>query len=68
MSYEAVFYVRKLGALGAFERKWLTVPTDDTARAIEAFHALGYETRGGTILSQEQATAQAKRLIDEGKL
>jgi hypothetical protein len=55
MSFEAVFFVRKHGAIGEFYKKWLTVPTNDRGAAIQAFHDLGYETRGGTVLTQEEA-------------
>lgn len=61
-SYEAVFWVRRLGAIGSFEQKWLTVPTDDRAAAIKAFQDLGFETRGGTIMPQSEATEQAARI------
>jgi hypothetical protein len=61
MSFEAIFYARKLGAISEFYRKWLTVPTDDRAAAIKAFHDTGFETRGGTILTQQEATALAEK-------
>lgn len=57
MSFEALFYVRRIGALCEFERKWLTVPTDDRAAAIMAFQSLGYETRGGIVVTETEATA-----------
>lgn len=61
-SFEAVFWVRRLGAIGSFEQKWLTVPSNDRAAAIAAFQALGFETRGGTILTQLEAAQQVKAI------
>lgn len=62
MSFEAVAYVRKRGAIGEFAQKWLTVPSDDRAAAVTAFNALGFEVRGVTIMPQEEATAMAERI------
>jgi len=61
MSYEAIAQARKHGSIGAFEQKWLTVPTDSIADAIREFAALGYETAGMRVLTQEQAA----QLFDE---
>lgn len=62
MSFEAIAYARKEGALGEFSQVWLTVPTNDIGEAIKAFRALGYETRGLSILTQAEATSTAQRI------
>jgi hypothetical protein len=60
-SFEAAFYVRKKGSNKDFELKWLTVPTNDRAAAIQAYRDLGYDVKGGTIMTQAEATEQAKK-------
>lgn len=65
MSFEAVFYVRKRGATGDFSQKWLTVPTNNRQAAVQAFNDLGYETRGGTIMDQAEATQHANQMAEE---
>ena len=62
MSFEAIAWVRREGAIGTFEQKWLTVPTADTGAAIAAFRAIGYETRGISVLTQEEASKAAQRI------
>lgn len=61
-SFEAIAWARKEGALGEYAEKWLTVPTRDVGDAIAAFRAIGYETRGLTILTQAEATARAETI------
>lgn len=62
MSFEAVAWVRKRGSARDFEQKWMTVRTDNREHAIRGFHALGYELRGMTIVTQAEATDIAERL------
>jgi len=56
MSFEAIARARKIGAIGSFETKWLTVPSDSIPDAIAAFRANGYETAGLRVVSQDEAT------------
>lgn len=59
-SFEAIASVRKRGAIGIFEQKWMTVPTDDRAAAMAAFHALGYEVNSLRVVDQTEATRIAE--------
>jgi len=62
VSFEAVFSARRIGSSAPFAEKWLTVPSNDRAAAREAFRAIGYETRGGSILNEAEARAAAERI------
>ena len=62
MSFEAVAFARKIGSTASHEQKWLTVPTDNREAAHDEFRKLGYEVRGLTILTQEEATEAAQRI------
>lgn len=62
MSFEARASARRFGDIGIFQDKWLTVRTDSTSEAIKAFNALGYETRGCRVYTQEDATRIAETI------
>lgn len=59
MSHEAIASVRKRGSIGAFETKWLTVPTDSVSDAMARFHAMGFEVNSCRVVSQDEATRRA---------